>query len=82
MNIIGPVFSIVVIMMLLYFGLGTTQVLMDDASANVGNDTELSGSLDTAVQLTEPAFNILTVSVWLLILIAVIGMLYMIMKLV
>lgn len=77
MNIIGPVFSVVVVLMLLYFGLGTTQTMIDDAEASVGDDTELSQSLNTSKELTEPAFNIMSMGVWLLVLIFVIGALYL-----
>lgn len=77
MNIIGPVFSVVVVLMLLYFGLGTTQTMIDDAETSVGDDTELSQSLNTSKELTEPAFNIMSMGVWLLVLIFVIGALYL-----
>lgn len=77
MNIIGPVFAVVVVLMLLYFGLGTTQTMMTDAELNVGDDTALSASLNTSIELTEPAFNIMSMGVWILILIFVIGMLYL-----
>ena len=77
MNIIGPVFATVVVLMLLYFGLGTTQTMMEDADANIDDGTELSDSLNTSVELTEPAFNIMSMGVWILILIFVIGMLYL-----
>lgn len=80
MNIIGPVFAVVVVLMLLYFGLGTTQTMIDDAEANVGNDTELSQSLNTSKELTEPAFNIMSMGVWLLVLIFVIGGLYLLVQ--
>ena len=76
MNIIGPVFAVVVVLMLLYFGLGTTQTMMEDADANIDDGTELSASLNTSIELTEPAFNIMSMGVWILILIFVIGMLY------
>ena len=82
MNIIGPIFSVVVILMLLYFGLGTTQTMIDDAELNVGNDTALSDSLDTSIALTEPAFNIMSMGVWLLVLIFVIGALYLLINVV
>ena len=77
MNIIGPIFSVVVILMLLYFGLGTTQTMMEDADANIDDGTELSASFNTSVELTEPAFNIMSMGVWLLVLIFVIGGLYL-----
>ena len=77
MNIIGPVFSVVVILMLLYFGLGTTQTMMSDADSAIDDGTALSDSLNTSVELTEPAFNIMGMGVWILILIFVIGMLYL-----
>lgn len=76
MNIIGPVFAVVVVLMLLYFGLGTTQTMMEDADANIDDGTELSDSLNTSVELTEPAFNIMSMGVWILILIFIIGGLY------
>lgn len=77
MNIIGPVFAVVVVLMLLYFGLGTTQTMMEDADANIDDGTELSDSLNTSVELTEPAFNIMSMGVWLLVLIFIIGGLYL-----
>lgn len=80
MNIIGPVFAVIVVLMLLYFGLGTTQTMMEDADANIDDGTELSASLNTSIELTEPAFNIMSMGVWILILIFVIGMLYLLMK--
>jgi len=80
MNVIGPIFAVVCVLMLLYFGLGTTQTMMDSASANVGNDTELSDSLNTSMELTEPAFNIMSMGVWILVLIFVIGAVYMLMR--
>ena len=76
MNIIGPVFAVVVVLMLLYFGLGTTQTMMEDADANIDDGTALSASLNTSIELTEPAFNIMSMGVWILVLIFVIGMLY------
>ena len=82
MNIIGAVFSVVVVLMLLYFGLGTTQTMMEDADANIDDGTELSDSLNTSVELTEPAFNIMSMGVWILILIFIIGGLYLLLSVV
>ena len=82
MQIIGAVFSVVVVLMLLYFGLGTTQTMMTDAELNVGNDSALSDSLDTSIALTEPAFNIMSMGVWILILIFIIGGLYLLLSVV
>ena len=82
MNIIGAVFSVVVVLMLLYFGLGTTQTMMEDADANIDDGTELSDSLNTSVELTEPAFNIMSMGVWILILIFIIGGLYLLLRVV
>ena len=82
MNIIGAVFSVVVVLMLLYFGLGTTQTMMEDADANIDDGTELSDSLNTSVELTEPAFNIMSMGVWILILIFIIGGLYLLINVV
>lgn len=82
MNIIGPVFAVVVVLMLLYFGLGTTQTMMEDADANIDDGTELSDSLNTSVELTEPAFNIMSMGVWILILIFIIGGLYLLINVV
>jgi len=80
MNIIGPVFAVVVILMLLYFGLGTTQTMIEDADAKIDGGTELSESFNTSVELTEPAFNIMSLGVWLLVLVYVIGGLYLILQ--
>lgn len=82
MNVIGPIFAVVCILLLLYFGLGTTQTMMDDATGNVANSTELSDSLNTSKELTAPTFSIMTTLVWFMVLIALIGVLYLIMKLV
>ena len=82
MNIIGPVFAVVVVLMLLYFGLGTTQTMMEDADANIDDGTELSDSLNTSIELTEPAFNIMSMGVWILILIFIIGGLYLLINVV
>ena len=80
MNIIGPVFSVVVILMILYFGLGTTQTMMEDADANIDDGTALSANLNTSIALTEPAFNIMAAGVWLLVLIFMIGGLYLLLQ--
>lgn len=80
MNVIGPIFAVVCILMLLYFGLGSTQVMMDDATNSVGNDTQMSDSLNTSIELVEPTFSIMNGIVYLLILVAVIGVLYMLLK--
>lgn len=80
MNIIGPVFATVVVLMLLFFGLGSTQTMMEDADANIDDGTELSASLNTSIELTEPAFNIMGMGVWLLVLIFVIGGLYLLLS--
>ena len=82
MNIIGPVFAVVVVLMLLYFGLGTTQTMMEDADANIDDGTELSDSLNTSIELIEPAFNIMSMGVWILILIFIIGGLYLLLSVV
>lgn len=80
MNIIGPIFAVVVVLMLLYFGLGTTQTMMDDADANIDDGTALSASLNTSIELTEPAFNIMAAGVWILVLIFMIGGLYLLLQ--
>lgn len=77
MNIIGPIFAVVVVLMIIYFGLGTTQTMMDNADESVGDDAELAQSLNTSKELTEPAFNIMGMGVWLLVLLFVIGALYL-----
>lgn len=81
MNIIGPIFSVIVIIMLLYFGLGTVQTMMDDADASIDSGTALESSYNTSVELTEPAFNIMGMGVWILILVFVIGVLYLLLNL-
>jgi len=81
MNVIGSTFLVIAIIILLYFGMGVSQTLMDDADANVGNDTALSDSLNTTKDLTVPAFTIMSMSVWILILIMVISVLYLLMRL-
>jgi len=81
LSVVGSVFVIVCVIALLYFGLGTTQTLMDDADASVTNGTELSDSLNTSKDLTAPTFSILNMLVWILVLIAVIGVLYLLTKL-
>ena len=80
MNIIGPIFAVVVVLMIIYFGLGVTQTMMEDADESVGNNTELSQSLNTSKELTAPAFNIMGMGVWLLVLLFVIGGLYLLLN--
>lgn len=80
MNIIGPIFAIIVVIMLLYFGLGTVQTMMDDADANIDSGTALESSYNTSVELTEPAFNIMGMGVWILILIFIIGSLFLLLN--
>ena len=77
MQIIGAIFSVVVVLMLLYFGLGSTQTMMSDADNAIDDGTALSASLNTSIELTAPAFNIMSMGVWLLVLIFVIGGLYL-----
>ena len=80
MQIIGAIFSVVVVLMLLYFGLGTTQTMMSDADSAIDDGTALSDSLNTSIELTEPAFNIMGMGVWILILIFIIGGLYLLLS--
>ena len=80
MQIIGAVFSVVVVLIILYFGLGTVNTMMSDADSAIDDDTALSASLNTSVELTEPAFNIMAAGVWLLVLIFIIGGLYLLLQ--
>lgn len=80
MNIIGPIFAFIAVLVLLYFGMGIVQTMMDNADESIEDGTELSDSLNTSVELTAPAFGIMGMSVWVLVLIVVIGGLYLLMK--
>ena len=80
MQIIGAVFSVVVVLFILFFGLGTTQTMMSDADNAIDDGTALSANLNTSIALTEPAFNIMAAGVWILVLIFIIGALYLLMN--
>ena len=80
MQIIGATFSVVVVLIILYFGLGTVNTMMSDADSVIDDGTALSANLNTSIALTEPAFNIMAAGVWLLVLIFVIGSLYLLVK--
>lgn len=80
MNVISTVFIVIAVLILLYFGLGIIQPMMDDAEANVGNDTALSDSLNTSIELTAPSFTIMGGMVWILVLVFVIGALLLLIK--
>lgn len=80
MQIIGAIFSVVVVLMLLYFGLGSTQTMMSDADIAIDDGTALSDSFNTSVELTAPAFSIMGTGVWLLVLIFIIGGLYLLLS--
>ena len=77
MQIIGAVFTVVVVLFILFFALGTTQTMMSDADNAIDDGTALSASLNTSIALTEPAFNIMAAGVWILVLIFIIGALYL-----
>lgn len=80
MQIIGAVFATVVVLLLLYFGLGTVNTMMSDADSVIDDGTALSANLNTSIALTEPAFNIMAAGVWLLVLIFMIGGLYLLLQ--
>lgn len=82
MQIIGAVFATVVVLLLLYFGLGTVNTMMSDADSVIDDGTALSANLNTSIALTEPAFNIMAAGVWILVLIFIIGGLYLLLQVV
>jgi len=80
MNVISGVFAVVVVLFLLYFGLGINNTMMCSASADIDDDDTLSDSLNSSIELAEPTFNILTMGVWILVLTFVIGGLYLLLS--
>ena len=82
MNIIGPTFAMIAVIALLYFGMGTVQDLSDQAELEINATDEMYDSLQTADNTTTAAFSIMVIAPWLLVLIAIIGVLMLLMGLV
>lgn len=82
MNIIGPIFAMIAVIALLYFGMGTVQDLSDQAELEINATDDMYDSLQTADNTTTAAFSIMVIAPWLFVLIAVIGGLMLLMGLV
>lgn len=80
MAIIGAVFTVVVVLVLLYFGMSVVSPMMDDADSNIDSGTALEDSYETSVEMTAPAFSIMGAGVWILVLVFVISGLYLLLK--
>jgi len=82
MNIIGPIFAMISVIALLYFGMGTVQDLSDQAELEINATDDMYDSLQTADNTTTAAFSIMGVAPWLFVLIAVISGLMLLLGLV
>lgn len=82
MNIIGPIFAMIAVITLLYFGMGTVQDLSDQAELEINATDDMYDSLQTADNTTTAAFSIMVIAPWLFVVIAVIGGLMLLMGLV
>ena len=82
MNVIGPIFAMISVIALLYFGMGTVQDLSDQAELEINATDDMYDSLQTADNTTTAAFSIMGVAPWLFVLIAVIGGLMLLLGLV
>ena len=82
MNIIGPIFAMIAVIALLYFGMGTVQDLSDQAELEINATDDMYDSLQTADNTSTAAFSIMVIAPWLFVLIAVIGGLMLLMGLV
>ena len=82
MNIIGPLFAMIAVIALLYFGMGTVQSLSDQAEIEIGPGDDMYDSLQTADNTSTAAFSIMGLAPWILVLMATIGVLMLLMGLV
>jgi len=82
MNIIGPIFAMIAVIALLYFGMGTVQDLSDQAELEINATDDMYDSLQTADNTSTAAFSIMVIAPWLFVVIAVIGGLMLLMGLV
>lgn len=82
MNIIGPLFAMIAVIALLYFGMGTVQSLSDQAEIEIDPGDDMYDSLQTADNTTTATFSIMGMAPWILVLMATIGVLMLLMGLV
>jgi len=82
MNVIGPIFAMISVIVLLYFGMGTVQDLSDQAELEINATDSMYDSLQTADNTSTAAFSIMGMAPWLFVIIAVIGVLMLLMGLV
>lgn len=80
-NVVGPIFAVVSILVMLYFGLGQVSILSDQAGVDINESSDMYESLQTADSITQNTFNLLSWLPYFLGFVALIGGLYMLLEL-
>lgn len=78
MNVIGLVFAGVIMFMLIFFGLGTSQELINGANITAADD--MSDNFNTTKIVTTQTFGLMGYIPYLLFITALLGVLLMLMK--